>query len=137
MITNAAQWDIHRWPNFLPSEFACKCGCGQLKMDEVFLDDLQILRMRLKKPLSISSGYRCPDHNARISSTGRDGPHTTGRAADIRCAGAFAHAVLVEACMSGYFPGIGVNQKGPHEQRFIHLDHLEKEEGPRPWIWSY
>jgi hypothetical protein len=30
------------------------------------------------------------------------------------------------------FRGIGFSQKGPHHQRFIHLDTLEREA-----VWSY
>jgi len=58
---------------FNPAEFMCK-HCGLNKMDGVFLDDLDELRHRLGFPLSVASGYRCPTHNAAVSTTGEDGP---------------------------------------------------------------
>jgi uncharacterized protein YcbK (DUF882 family) len=78
--------DWLRWPNFTEGEFRCRCGCGRADMDPAFMDRLQALRERFGKPLRISSGYRCPDHNARVSSTGRGGPHITGKAVDVAVA---------------------------------------------------
>lgn len=115
-------------------EFDCK-HCGQNRMDDQFLIELDELRHRYGKPLVITSGYRCPDHNAAVSSTGRTGPHTTGRAADIGVDRKNALAVLRIAMEMG-FTGIGVQQKGG--ARFIHLDNLPDAAGqPRPTIWSY
>ena len=89
-------------------------------------------------PLAVSSGYRCAAHNARVSSTGSDGPHTTGKAADIRIHGAGAHR-LVEIAMADGMTGLGIRQAGPHPARFIHIDMLTPDEtgGLRPRIWSY
>ena len=66
-----------------------------------------------------------------MSSTGVDGPHTTGRAIDISVNRNEAITVLNAALFLG-FTGIGVNQKG--NSRFLHLDNLEAN---RPTIWSY
>jgi uncharacterized protein YcbK (DUF882 family) len=101
------------------------------------MDRLQSLRTQYNKPMVVTSGYRCPDYNARISSTGRDGPHTHGRAADIAVVGNQARNVVGMAITRG-FTGIGVKQNGPHDGRFIHLDDLQDGfAGPRPWMWSY
>lgn len=98
---------------------------------------LQEIRDILGRPVAISSGFRCPAHNARVSSTGADGPHTTGRAADIRCYGQVAYDVLRLVADLGV-TGIGVAQKGPHATRFIHIDTLPPADGvPRPTVWSY
>ena len=122
-----------RWPHFTEDEMRCKCGCGKADMNPDFMDKLEALRVRFRKPLPVVSGYRCPTYNAKVSKTGADGPHTTGRAVDIRISGAHAAVLLTEAATN--FTGFGFNQKGPHEQRFIHLDDLV--EGPRPNVWSY
>jgi zinc D-Ala-D-Ala carboxypeptidase len=101
------------------------------------MDKLQQLREAVGFPLPISSGYRCPDHNAKVSSTGKTGPHTTGKAADPRMSGEKAFKVMAEACQLG-FTGIGLSQKGAHESRFVHVDTLENGPGcPRPTVWSY
>lgn len=123
---------------FKPAEFACKgerCCSGSVKMDYAFLLDLDELRHRCGFPFVITSGYRCPIHNARVSTTGTTGPHTTGRAVDIAVSYANSVKLLREAMAMG-FTGFGVHQKGTG--RFIHLDNLPNATGqPRPTTWSY
>lgn len=125
-----------RWPNFTRAELACRCGCeGFVEVPE-FLDRLQALRTAYARPLAVTSGYRCPEHNARVSGTGRTGPHTTGRAVDLAVRGAEAYKLLLLAFEHG-FTGLGINQKGA--SRFLHLDDLPEGEpaAPRPTVWSY
>ena len=121
--------------NFSSKELSCS-HCGENKFDQKTLDALQDLREAIGKPLSISSAYRCPEHNQKVSSTGITGPHTTGQAVDILCSGKTAHEVLSFARIrSSVWKGIGVSQKGNHDSRFIHLDTIETD--LRPWVWSY
>jgi uncharacterized protein YcbK (DUF882 family) len=131
------KWEPSETPNFTADEMRCQCGCGKADMDHAFMLKLQAVR-DVVGPLVVSSGYRCPEHNAAVSSTGLNGPHVTGKAADLRCFGKQAHEVLVQA-MFHYFTGIGVSQKGPHGFRFIHLDMLQDGENGarRSWTWSY
>ncbi|MFZ9064655.1 MAG: D-Ala-D-Ala carboxypeptidase family metallohydrolase [bacterium] len=112
---------------FKPEEFKCSC-CGEEHMNLHFVKLLDETRRKLGFPLKISSGYRCPDYNEKVSS-GRDGPHTTGKAADIHIYYGDARLLLDE--VMDVFEGIGINQKGPVEGRFIHLDLC----GLR--VWSY
>ena len=126
--------------HFKPAEFACRCGdCGSTgnEMNMNFIYALNHLRERQGSPMIITSGYRCPAYNRRISSTGFDGPHTTGRAADIGVSGERAFHLIQQCCLGGWMRGIGINQKGPHEKRFIHLDDLEGPGHPRPRVWTY
>ena len=121
-------------PHFSRHELQCRCGCGKCEMDAVFMIRPEELRRAFGKPMRLSSAYRCPDHNERISKTGRTGPHTTGRAVDVLVSGEDAYR-LVRLALEHGFTGIGIAQRGPHERRFIHLDDLD---GPtRPWVWSY
>ena len=134
---DATPLDWNRWPNFAEDEFRCGCGCGRADMAPGFLDLLQDIRDYLGRPLIVSSGYRCPDYNARVSTTGRDGPHTTGRAADIAVAGEDAACVEGIAAQLG-ITGRGVKQHGPWPDRFLHLDNLDRTGAhPRPRLWSY
>ena len=126
--------DWIRLPSFVPMEFTCRCGCGRNEMDADFMDALQRMRSALGFSFPINSGYRCPDYNQQVSSTGPAGPHTTGRAADVRVLGARAFDIIHHASLFG-FTGIGVKQHGSHASRFVHLDTLTA--GPRPWVWSY
>lgn len=125
---------------FKPSEFACDCGdCGstghEMRLD--FVEKLDDLRHRLGFPLFVTSGYRCPTYNQRISTTGIDGPHTTGRAADIGLSGPRVHSLVQQCSLGGWMSGIGLNQKGDHSTRFVHLDDLAEPAHPRPRIWTY
>lgn len=119
------QWD----------DWACKCGCGQNLTKPEHALRIDELRERCDFPIWLTSGYRCPKYNAQVSTTGEDGPHTTGEASDLGVSRYQAYKVLKVATEMG-FTGIGVQQKG--KGRFIHLDDLhEPEHAPRPTIWSY
>lgn len=131
-------WDMIR--HFDPKEFACRCDtCGSdgHEMDMNFVYALDQLRERSGRPMRITSGYRCPAYNASISTTGHDGPHTTGRAADVGVSGEPAFNLVQQCSLGGWMRGIGINQKGPHDKRFIHLDDLEGPDHPRPRVWTY
>lgn len=118
-------------PHFKKDELACKCGCGMLP-EQSFMDKVEKVRVRYGKPLPVNSAARCPDHNARVSGTGRDGPHTTGRAIDLGVRGVDAYRIVRIAMEEG-FTGIGVSQKGA--TRFIHIDDCANDK--RPNVWSY
>lgn len=98
---------------------------------------VEALRTLCGFPFPITSAYRCPDHNAKVSSTGRTGPHTTGRAIDIGVRGEQAFKLVQLALQYGTtFTGIGLQQKG--QGRFVHLDDLPNAQGqPRPTVWTY
>lgn len=144
---------------FADHELWCKhCQQGTLRPES--LRRLNLLRFIRNRPTVLSSAYRCPDHNVSVSRTGRNGPHTTGQSADIRCRGSDARevmfaAVLVSAVDAGLltpqqaqqwlplmlatgFTGIGFHQRGDGG-RFVHVDDLKDAatSGPRPWVWTY
>ena len=124
---------VPRWVHFSEGEMACS-HCGMHPMDEGFMKHLNELRNKVGFPLVISSGYRCPEYNAKVSFTGTNGPHTTGMAADIAISGEKAFMVAKAAFQLG-FKGIGIAQKGV--KRFIHVDDVVSPEHPRPRVWSY
>ena len=121
--------------NFTTDEMACSC-CGKSDMDDEFMKILQSIRDEMQRPLKITSGFRCQNRNAIISTTGRDGPHTKAKACDILISGADAMRLFAIAQRHG-ISGIGLSQKGPHNKRFCHIDSLTPEEGPRPTVWTY
>lgn len=121
--------------HFKTSEFICRCGCGRMEIPFDFIYKLELLRLAFNRPMVITSGYRCPTHNRRVSRSGDNGPHTIA-AADVAVSGRLAHRLLQHAFIVG-FTGIGVAQKGAHGSRFIHLDDLPAHNHPRPWVWSY
>ena len=120
------------WSNFTPYEMRCR-GTGKISVVIEFMDRLQNLREVFGGPLVVTSGFRDPEYNNKISSTGLTGPHTTGRAVDIRISGEDVYSVVRLAYRFG-FMGIGVHQRGDFKKRFIHLDDLTEN---RPRIWTY
>ena len=116
---------------FTRDEFKCKCGkCVNMIQDE-FIEQMDSLREKYGKPIFVNSGYRCPSHNNEVSSTGFNGPHTTGRAGDFKIDRGDAVHLLELALAIPYFKGFGVNQKGLG--RFLHLDASRDTRT----IWSY
>lgn len=134
--------------HFDPVEFVCKCGdpnCFDEGMDHDFLKLLQHFRNYTSIPMRVTSGFRCGFHPIEAKKT-HPGPHTTGRAADFALVGASCHEILYELGwfnstqedQSLRFRGIGLNQKGDHDDRFLHLDVCDAEPWrPRPHVWTY
>ena len=130
-------WNLDMTPHFQEPEMQCQCGCGRADMDADFMEALQAIRQALGT-LRVSSGFRCPEYNARVSTTGQTGPHTTGRAVDLQVMGGRAYALIAVAQAHG-MTGLGISQKGARATRFVHLDNLQASDtgGVRPWLWSY
>lgn len=121
---------------FTDDELKCRCGCNRVEMNTYFINKLNALRHTLNFPFKVTSGFRCPEYNYKLSKS-RTGPHTHGRAVDITVSGEQAFK-LIQYASSFQMLGIGVKQSGPIEQRFVHLDDMTEKEGfPRPTIWSY
>ena len=125
---------------FSKSEFECHCGkCDSFVIEPKLVEKLDDLRKKFKHPIFISSGYRCPEYNKYIGGV-KNSYHTKGLAVDIAIYGKPAYELLKYVYEIG-FDGIGINQKGPYNKRFIHLDLglLDKsnKSKKRPTIFSY
>ena len=76
--------------NFSLEEFNSKCGRpipnNVLTNIIELAKNLQVLRNAVNKSISITSGYRSPEHNAKIKGA-KDSQHVKGTAADIKVAG--------------------------------------------------
>ena len=118
--------------HFTVAEMACRC-CGEAPMDAGFMQQLEALRLAYAHPMPVTSGYRCAAHNQAVSSSGPGGPHTTGRAADVRVSGPRAYLLLAFA-LAHDFTGIGIKQHGPAAKRFLHVDTVPRRQR---LIWSY
>lgn len=119
--------------HFTEKEFRCSCGCKKAYMDQEFVEKLDELREKLNHPIYINSGYRCPEHNAKVGGV-PNSEHTRGLAADISTYGKPAVDLLTIAFQLN-FTGFGIKQKGNYSGRFIHLD---LGTGPtRPAVWTY
>lgn len=69
--------------NFSSREFACPC-CGKVKIEPVLVKKLQALRDHLGSAITVTSGFRCPAHNADVGGVA-ESFHLLGQAADISC----------------------------------------------------
>ena len=125
-------WDFS---NFRPEELACR-HTGQEGIKYELMVALQSLRDEMEFPFIITSGYRSLEHPIEAKKkTG--GTHSLGLALDILCSDKQAFKIVTNAAKHG-FTGIGVNQKGSIDKRFIHLDIAGIKNGKvRPKIWSY
>ena len=128
-VREPGEWK-ESWENFKPEELSCS-HCGALNIHEDIMDLLQEARGVLG-PLSITSGYRCPEHNNKISSTGLSGPHTTGKAIDISVRDSQHRKLLIDY-FAPQVQGLGIAKS------FIHIDLLYEEDGfeMRPNSWVY
>lgn len=113
------------------SEFACK-HCRQLPangMSPVLLHKLDELRERIGAPIYVSSGYRCPYHNAVVGGVSNS-QHVQGTAADIICNAVSVRRLADEAAAVG-FDGIGRY----YYEGFVHVDVRDGGESPNYYQW--
>lgn len=115
------------WLYFSTGELECH-HCQACWMDEQFMTALVKVRVQYRKPMILTSAYRCAEHNSAVSN-GPTGPHVAGRAVDIKVYGPDAVSIIELGLRHGLI-GIGVSQKGPIATRFIHLDNMRRR------IWS-
>ena len=104
--------------NFNRSEFACKCGCG---FDEIALDTVyicQTLRHHFDRPVTITSGCRCPEHNASVGGAEKS-QHVAGTAADVVVKDVHAHDVYEYLDTNAV--DLGVGGLGKYDS-FTHVD---------------
>jgi uncharacterized protein YcbK (DUF882 family) len=122
------------YPNFPAWELKCKCGkCREIDgdMSDAFMQRLGALREELG-PLPLTSAYRCPAHNKSVSSTGLNGPHTTGEAVDISCTNGLRRKQIIAAALQHGFNRIGV------AKNFVHIDSLTEAKGfSEHVLWTY
>lgn len=104
--------------NFSRHEFHCRC-CSRAELNPRLVEALQALRDLAGRPIRITSGYRCPDHN-RAAGGSKRSQHLLGNAADIVIG---AHEPVEMFCLANEVAafrngGIGLYP----EDGFIHVD---------------
>ena len=100
---------------FKLSEFACPC-CKRVMLHPMLLNKLVEFRAIIKKPIYITSGYRCAEYNQKVGGI-KSSYHLLGLAADIQIEGVSALDLLEYAEILN-FAGIGLYEK----KNFLHLD---------------
>ena len=106
------------WPKvkfFKPEEFASpdEPGSGS-RMDLEFMERLDTLRA-LVGPLRITSGFRTPEHNAKVGGK-KNSAHLKGLAADLACEDSRLRFKLINVAFDLGFKRIEICE------RHVHLD---------------
>lgn len=107
--------------SFSSNEFDCHGSgcCSQTKINETLVKYLQAIRDHFGKPITITSAYRCPVHNANVGgATGSR--HCAGDAADIVVKDVTPRTVAQYAESIGIL-GIGLYESSK-DGYFVHID---------------
>ena len=117
---------------FSAVELRCRCGkCDGGEMGDAFMGKVIAIR-EVVGPLIVVSGFRCPAHNSNEASTGLEGPHTTGRALDLKAASSSARFAIMREAMNQGMTRFGVNRTS------LHIDDLGEAEGfAEDVLWHY
>lgn len=67
--------------HFTTQEMECS-HCGVCLMRDAFMNKLEYLRVKWGRPIMVTSGYRCPDHNRSVGGA-KGSQHIKGNAADL------------------------------------------------------
>lgn len=118
---------------FTRQEFTCKCGrpeCDALTdVAPALLERLNRVRELVGRPLTITSGLRCPVWNIKEGGV-QDSEHLTGEAADVRCAGSVERYELLRHGFAAGFARIGVGKT------FVHLDVSRVKVAGVIWLYA-
>lgn len=98
--------------HFTSEEMACP-HCKQSKMQPEFMAKLEQLRVAYGKPITINSGYRCPEHNKKVGGA-PNSYHMQGRAVDIAVPNKAERYKLVKIAMQLGFGGCEISPKHLH-----------------------
>jgi uncharacterized protein YcbK (DUF882 family) len=104
---------------FTENELRCKCGCGELAINDLFIARMEALREYLGFPFIVNSYFRCEKHNKNIGGA-KNSYHLKGQAMDIKAKGIEA-LKLIESARDFAFAGIIIYKT------FIHLDIRENK----------
>lgn len=101
--------------HFTRQELACKCGCDRCETKPELLGALEELRRVIGRPIHITSGYRCPEHNAAVGGAPHS-QHCQGAAVDCHVHGMTPGelAEAAEAVPDFAGGGIGVYSSWAH-----------------------
>lgn len=114
--------------SLLREEFACKgknCCGGKVILDAIFFMMITKARALADTPFVITSGYRCPQHNADVGSTSMN--HVSGKAADIKAVDGPARGKILRGLYQAGFRRVGIRKD------FIHCDSMDEVES----CWLY
>ena len=113
-------------PHFTRDEFKCPCGCGSDTIDVELMKALNLARLHFRKPIKITSGFRCRKHNKATPGAAKKSMHMEGKATDFRVKGISARKV--NSYLNRMYPdkyGIGL---------YSNRVHLDVRETKARWV---
>jgi uncharacterized protein YcbK (DUF882 family) len=117
-------------PHFNEDEFRCKC-CGEvIPISPALIELLEDIREFSGFPIIITSGYRCPSHNAAVGGK-PNSAHVTAEAADFAFHSSHELFKYLEAIFLYGPQRLGISFKG----KFIHVD--VSIGLPQEVVWGY
>ena len=128
---------FHSKSNFTTEEFSCNCkfpDCKKQKISKDLIDKLDSIRLEIKQPLYITSGYRCVKYQNFLRAAGvstvvaKLSQHELGNAADIVPKDQKNIRTTFLEVVAKYFKSIGLSD------HFLHVDLREDKEQRR---WEY
>jgi uncharacterized protein YcbK (DUF882 family) len=99
---------------FVARDLRCVC-CGLINATDRLIGALNNAQNIYGEPLTITSGTRCPKHNAEVGGV-PSSAHVSGEAVDVRVSGSWKRKKLAKALDSAGFPRLGFGAG------FIHAD---------------
>lgn len=115
-----------RWPNFTPKEIACS-HCGELLVNEDFMNKLQAERDSLGHSMNMNSVYRCPIWNAMVGGAPLS-MHKFAKAGDQSTRGRDRMRMLRKAKAVGFKGFGGYNT-------FLHADTGRLRKWGQSWVF--
>lgn len=121
-------WDEIKY--FKPHEFDSpdSPGSGASGMSLEFVRKLDKLREAVKKPLTIKSGFRTQEHNAKVGGVDSSS-HESGRAVDVAALSSGTRYAIMEAALRIGFRRVGLGAT------FVHID--DDPSKPQDVLWTY
>lgn len=112
---------------FKIEEFKCRCGCTmpaelRTNMEALVRNVLDPAREAYAHPIYVTSGYRCPKHNAAVGGV-KNSQHRVGEAADIHSGSPDENLKLAKLIvkLGNYDQLILYVPAGTMKPRFLHI----------------
>lgn len=123
ILVKPSEHGIQLSRNFRAGEFACRSGIAGILIHKDLLEGLQRMRDMIGKPIRITSGYRCYEHNVAVDGA-ENSMHMWGKAADVVVNGMTGDDIATVARQVGGFNGIGIG---------ANMCHVDVRKTPATW----
>lgn len=120
---------------FKESEFKCKCGCGKGNPCEKLIEILTEIRMHFGKPLVITSGTRCFEHNEKVGGSPKS-QHLKDKAADFIIKGVKTKDVYDYVIKTYGERPLGIALKFNKENEYAGFVHIDTRGKKARWTYN-